>query len=71
MAARLWDNGSEEKATWCSRFFLQWGCLSIRSQLMSCQDLETFYLAICGIINRVDYSGEEDWNVKSSTLNPL
>lgn len=54
MAAEHWDYGGEETATWCSGFFLQWGCVSTRSQLMSCQGSETFYLAICHIISGVD-----------------
>lgn len=71
--ARLWDATltlglwGKEKATWCSGFFLQWGCISTRSQLMSCQGPDTFYLAICGIKSGADYSGKEDWNGKSST----
>ena len=67
MAPEHWDYGDEEEAAWCSGFFLQWGCSSIRIQLMSCQDPDTFYLAICGITGGAGYSGKEDWNVKSPT----
>lgn len=71
MAPECWDSGGEGKATWCSGFFLQWGCISMRSQLMSCQGPETFYLALCGITSWADHRKKKDWNVKSSTINAL